>query len=88
MQMLAEAADQSLSPAHVRGDVGSRPFACPFDNCAKRFSKKYNLKTHIRIHTKERPDEQLYTLGEQQSCGDTQYGTNAIQLMDLCRGKS
>mmetsp|Transcript_12328 Transcript_12328/g.50702 ORF Transcript_12328/g.50702 Transcript_12328/m.50702 type:complete len:111 (-) Transcript_12328:821-1153(-) len=55
MQMLAEAANQSLSPAHARGDEGSRPFACPFDNCTKRFSKKYNLKTHIRIHTKERP---------------------------------
>mmetsp|Transcript_4051 Transcript_4051/g.12176 ORF Transcript_4051/g.12176 Transcript_4051/m.12176 type:complete len:124 (+) Transcript_4051:216-587(+) len=35
--------------------TSTRPFVCPFESCEKSFTKKYNLKTHIRIHTKERP---------------------------------
>lgn len=31
------------------------PLQCTFEGCGKRFSLDFNLRTHVRIHTGDRP---------------------------------
>jgi KRAB domain-containing zinc finger protein len=35
--------------------IEDRPFGCEWDNCGKRFGMNWELATHERIHTKEKP---------------------------------
>lgn len=35
--------------------AGTLAHECPFPRCNKSFSKKYNLKAHLRLHTGEQP---------------------------------
>jgi hypothetical protein len=39
--------------------VGIEPkkFPCPFENCNKSFTRKYNLSAHLRCHNQEKPFE-------------------------------
>jgi uncharacterized Zn-finger protein len=38
-------------------DIEVKKFPCPFDNCSKSFTRKYNLSAHLRCHNQEKPFE-------------------------------
>ncbi|KAI3633724.1 hypothetical protein MIR68_008671 [Amoeboaphelidium protococcarum] len=39
----------------IRSSSGGDLFICNWENCGKEFKKYYNLKSHLKIHTGERP---------------------------------
>jgi len=42
-------------PKPARKSKVAAPFACPYEDCPKTFTRQYNLKSHLRTHTDERP---------------------------------
>lgn len=48
-------AQVSLLPAVVPHCTDGRLFACPYENCAKRYAKRSHVVAHMRIHTGECP---------------------------------
>ncbi|KAJ1569864.1 Metallothionein expression activator [Nowakowskiella sp. JEL0078] len=42
-------------PAHIVKSEGSTLYQCPFVGCDKKYTRPYNLKSHYRVHTGERP---------------------------------
>lgn len=42
-------------PKPARKSKTAAPFACPYEDCPKTFTRQYNLKSHLRTHTDERP---------------------------------
>eukprot|EP00188_Purpureofilum_apyrenoidigerum_P002433 Plantae.Rhodophyta-Purpureofilum_apyrenoidigerum.ctg2508.p1 GENE.Plantae.Rhodophyta-Purpureofilum_apyrenoidigerum.ctg2508~~Plantae.Rhodophyta-Purpureofilum_apyrenoidigerum.ctg2508.p1 ORF type:complete len:155 (-),score=24.32 Plantae.Rhodophyta-Purpureofilum_apyrenoidigerum.ctg2508:659-1123(-) len=41
-------------PVEIKEGKG-RVFVCPYDNCKKESSRKYNIQAHMRIHTEQTP---------------------------------
>ncbi|CAG8825995.1 4647_t:CDS:1, partial [Gigaspora rosea] len=42
-------------PKPSRKSKTCSPFSCPYEDCTKTFTRQYNLKSHLRTHTDERP---------------------------------
>mmetsp|Transcript_29136 Transcript_29136/g.113172 ORF Transcript_29136/g.113172 Transcript_29136/m.113172 type:complete len:144 (-) Transcript_29136:305-736(-) len=56
--LLAERAPESAAGGRTFGSTGNvkdSVYRCPVESCSKTFTKKWNLKVHVRLHTGDEP---------------------------------